>query len=234
MSGKEELKETMTEPSIVIDSELKRACPNLQLGTIFADVVVEKRNRVIWDMLQNAGKGVLRQYTLDTLSSNLRLQAAREAYRSLGKDPTRYRVSSEALLRRVLQGKDIYQINNVVDINNLLSIESLLSAGSYDLSRVRGAMVFRTGKPGESYKGIGKETINISELPVFADEDGPFGSPTSDSERAMITLNTRKALMVLISFSGDLNGELTSFLDRGRKLLRNYARGTNISTAIVT
>lgn len=234
MSRKEDLKETMSAQPITIDDELKRVCPNLQLGTIFAEVVVEKRNNVVWNILQEAGKAVMNQYTLESLSSNPRLQAARETYKRLGKDPARYRISSEALMRRSLQGRDLYQINNVVDINNILSVESSLSAGAYDLSKLRGNINFRVGRAGESYKGIGKEIINIAELPVFADEEGPFGSPTSDSEKAMITLNTNRAMIVLISFSGDLNGELGNYLERGKELLKNYARGANITTSNIT
>lgn len=234
MPSKEELKDTMQQPFIEIDKELKNACPDLRLGIIIADVVVEKRNKVVWDILQKAGKAVMNRYTLESLPANPRLQTARGTYRRLGKDPARYRVSSEALMRRTLQGRDLYQINNVVDINNILSLESSLSAGAYDLSQLKGNISFRAGRTGESYKGIGKESINIAELPVFADEEGPFGSPTSDSERAMISLNTNRAMIVLISFSGDLNGEIGEYLERGRVLLKNYARGTNITTSDIS
>lgn len=217
-----------------IGAELKRAVPDLYLGVIGATVIVEKENRVVWDMLQRLGREAVAKYRIDTLAGSQRLQDARDAYKRLGKDPSRYRISSEALLRRVLQGKGLYQVNSIVDINNVLSMESLLSVGSYDRDQLKGPVVFRVGRQEESYKGIGKETVNIAELPVFADEVGPFGSPTSDSERTMITLNTTNILMVLISFSGDLDGELQRYLRRGRMLLTNYARGANITTSVVT
>lgn len=204
--SKEENLEIMSQPSIEINETLKDACPDLSLGIITADVVVEKKNEGTWDTLQEVGKQVKSKYSLESLIADSNLQAARDTYKKLSKDPTRYRVSSEALMRRILQGKGLYQVNNIVDINNILSLERSLSSGAYDLSRINGDIIFRVGKSGESYKGIGKEVINIAKLPVFADDEDPYGSPTSDSERAMITPNTNRAMIVLISFAGDLNG----------------------------
>lgn len=224
----------MSQPSIEISETLKDTCPDLNLGIITADVVVEKKNEGAWGTLQEAGKQVESKYSLESLTTDPNLQAARETYKKLGKDPTRYRVSSEALMRRVLQGKGLYQVNNIVDINNILSLERSLSSGAYDLSRIKGGISFRVGKPGESYKGIGKEAINIAELPVFADDEGPYGSPTSDSEKAMITSNTNRAMIVLISFAGNWNGQLEEHMSRGKQLLKDYAQGTNITTSIVS
>ncbi|MDD5013458.1 MAG: phenylalanine--tRNA ligase beta subunit-related protein [Candidatus Pacebacteria bacterium] len=145
----------------------------------------------------------------------------RDAYRAIGKDPTRYRGSQEALVRRILQGKGLYQINTIVDINNLISLETLHSVGSYNVDNLRPPIVFRIGKQGESYKGIGKEIINIEDLPLFADEAGPFGSPTSDSEKAMITLDTKNVMVVIISFTGQ--SYLRDNIQRIVDLLCNYA-----------
>jgi DNA/RNA-binding domain of Phe-tRNA-synthetase-like protein len=155
----------------------------------------------------------------------------RTAYKALGKDPSRYRGSAEALLRRVLSGKGLYQINTIVDINNLVSLESLNPVGSYDLERVSGANELRIGAPDETYKGIGKDEINIENLPVFADAQGPFGSPTSDSERAMVRLETRKILMVVFSFTG--REGLERWMVRVGDLLGKYAGGQGIESSVV-
>jgi DNA/RNA-binding domain of Phe-tRNA-synthetase-like protein len=220
--------------TIVIDEKLKLASPNLKLGIITADVLVEKKNDIVWNILQNSGNSIREKYTLENLILDPQLQSARDTYKRLGKDPSRYRVSSEALMRRALQGKELYQINNVVDINNILSLEKSLSSGTYDLSKLSGNVSFRVGKQGESYKGIGKDSINIEDLPVFADENGPFGSPTSDSEKAMITINTKRIMMVLMSFSGDMDGQLQDLINNGSVLLKDYANATNIATSIVS
>jgi DNA/RNA-binding domain of Phe-tRNA-synthetase-like protein len=165
------------------------------------------------------------------LADEKNIRESRAAYRILGKEPSRYRVSSEALIRRILQEKPLYHINNVVDTNNLISIETKYSCGSYDLDKLGEDLVFRIGKTGESYKGIGKEIVNIENLPVFADERGAYGSPTSDSERAMITKDTSRVLTLLISF-GDL-GTLERDLRKARLYLEKYAKAGDIRTEMV-
>lgn len=130
------------------------------------------------------------------------LDESRRAYKAFGKDPGRCRVSSEALCRRVRQGKELYRINSVVDANNLISLETGFSLGSYDMDRLQGDLVLRLGKPGEAYAGIGRDGIDLERLPLLADALGPFGSPSSDSRRAMITPETTRVLTVIYGFSG--------------------------------
>jgi len=154
--------------------------------------------------------------------------ATRAAYKTLGKDPARYRGSAEALLRRVIAGKNLPRINAVVDIINLVSVESRLSIGLYDLAHVQGDIVFRAGRAGETYKGIGKYDLNLEGLPVFCDALGPHGSPTSDSERTMVTIETRNVLAVIISFGGEEG--LDHGTQRMVELFRRYAAATESKT----
>ena len=159
------------------------------------------------------------------------IEAARDGYRAIGKDPSRYRPSLEALLRRVMQGKGLFKINSVVDVNNLISLRSRHSLGSYDLDQTKGAIKFRIGLKGESYKGIGKETINLEGLPVFADDLGPFGSPTSDSERTMVKLTTTRMMMAIISFAG--KDRLHNHITSAAELLKVYANATIQETGTI-
>ena len=126
----------------------------------------------------------------------------RAGYKALGKDPARYRGSAEALLRRLIAGKGLPRINCVVDVINLVSVQSRLPIGLYDLAHVQGAIEFRPGRAGETYKGIGKYDLNLEGLPLFADAKGPHGSATSDSERTMVTQSTKCVLAILVSFGG--------------------------------
>jgi DNA/RNA-binding domain of Phe-tRNA-synthetase-like protein len=114
----------------------------------------------------------------------------------------------------------------------LVSLESLNPAGTYDLEKITPPIELRIGVAGESYKGIGKDLINIESLPVFADAVGPFGSPTSDSERAMVTLQTQKVLMVVFSFTGPQG--LEQWVSCASELLRRYCGGEGIETSLVT
>ncbi len=100
----------------------------------------------------------------------------RRLFKSAGIDPTRYRPSGEALVRRILKGQGLYHINCIVDINNICSIESLFPLGAYDRGRIIGDVTIRMGARDEVYRGIGKE-INITGKLVSADSEGAFGSP---------------------------------------------------------
>src|SRR5699024_7102587 len=158
------------------------------------------------------------------------IKESRAAYRAFGKDPSRYRVSSEALIRRIGQGKGLYQVNTVVDVNNLISIRSGFSVGSYDAARIGEELTFRIGREGETYKGIGKDQVNIEHLPVLADEAGAVGSSTSDSERAMITEEAQEVLTLIYSFSpGD---ELERALEYGNEYLEKYAGASDVESWI--
>ena len=218
-------------PEISINPALKALVPNLALGCVSAHVSVEKHNEALWlEIDQHLGhlSAAIKPEQINTVPQ---IAAMRSAYKALGKDPSRYRGSAEALLRRVLQGKGLYQINSVVDINNLVSLESLNPAGTYDLEKITSPVELRVGAAGESYKGIGKDLINIESLPVFADAAGSFGSPTSDSERAMVRLETRKILMVIFSFTGPEG--LERWIERASELLGRYSAGEEIETSLV-
>ena len=215
---------------ISIDKKLLEVCPNLQLGCINYSVNVEKGNEELWDEINKEISKITNNMTMEDVYKQKNIESSRNLYKLIGKDPHRYRVSSEALIRRIVQGKGLYKINNVVDANNLISIISKLSVGSYDTDKLGENLIFRIGKKGESYKGIGKDIVNTENLPVFSDEYGAYGSPTSDSEKAMITNDTKNVLTVLIAFSDDTG--LEQYLSEATKILEKYVGAKNISTYI--
>ena len=134
-------------------------------------------------------------------------------------------------MRRVLQKKGIYKINNIVEINNLISLKSGFSVGSYNIKNIQAPIVLKVGEEGEKYKGIGKEIINIENLPVLSDDISAFGSPTSDSQRAMITNYANEIVMFIYSFSG--KDEVLNYLKYGKELLEKYAEAKNISIKLI-
>jgi DNA/RNA-binding domain of Phe-tRNA-synthetase-like protein len=188
---------------LTIDEALKKKCPRVALGCVEAQVEARKAPLDFTEEVQKRVQEILKlPYARGVLESP-QILTTRAAYKALGKDPARYRGSAEALLRRVIAGKGLPEINSVVDVINLVSMESRLPVGLYDLDRVNGDIVFRAGRAGESYPGIGKFDLNLENLPVFADEMGPHGSPTSDSERTKVTAETKRVIAVIVSFSGD-------------------------------
>lgn len=216
---------------IKISPELKAQCQPLCLGCIQAKVKVEASPKELLAIIDQKNKEILNTMNIEQIAELDQLVASRETYKRLGKNPGRYRNSAEALMRRVLQGKGIYIINNVVEINNLISLKAACSVGSYDLANIKGGIRFTVGKEGEQYKGIGKELINVENLPILEDDLGKFGSPTSDSERAMINFGTKEVLMMMFSFGGPAG--ILDYLTEAKELLTQYAAAKDIEIAII-
>ncbi|GFZ33208.1 tRNA-binding protein [Clostridium zeae] len=216
---------------VIISAELKKVCPQITLGCIQAQVEVESSSNSLWEEINDYCEMLKKEIHIEDLASLTNIKEGREVYKKLGKVPSKYRLSSEALVRRILQGKGIYKLNNIVEINNLISIKSKRPVGSYNIRNLNSPISLTIGKEGEQYKGIGKENINIANLPVLADSVGSFGSPTSDSERAMITNNVSEILMCIFSFSG--KNDIEEYLEYGKKLLEKYAKGKDIKIRII-
>ncbi len=217
---------------ITIDPELKKKAPRTALGILTANVITGETPAALFDDMKSCEAGVLKLPEPRVVLASSKILATRSGYKALGKDPARYRGSAEALLRRIISGKAFPQINAVVDVINLMSVESRLPVGLYDLDQIKGDVVFRVGHATESYKGIGKYDLNLEGLPVFCDEIGPHGSPTSDSERTMVTPTTKHIAAIFVSFGG--SDGLDSSCRRMATLLTQYASAQNIGVEIVT
>jgi DNA/RNA-binding domain of Phe-tRNA-synthetase-like protein len=215
-----------------IDDALRAKCPKTALGCVSAQVEAPASPQALITELDNCEQAILRLPEPRAVLESPQILAARAAYKALGKDPARYRGSAEALLRRVIAGKGLPRINAVVDIINLVSVESRMPIGLYDLAHVSGDIVFRAGRAGETYKGIGKYDLNLEGLPVFCDALGPHGSPTSDSERTMVTSETKNVLAVIISFGS--KGELDRWGQRMSELFAVYASGNDCEIQIIS
>ena len=216
---------------IKIDEKIRDLLPNLVLGYIEGEVTVKHSDEELISEMKKVEKNITENIKLEDITKNKNIIAGREAYKILGKSPSKYRTSSEALMRRIVQGKGLYYVNNIVDINNIVSLTTYCSCGSYDLDKIIFPVYFSIGSKGETYKGIGKDMINIENLPVFKDKKGSFGSPTSDSERAMITEESRNIVMCIMSFGGEEG--LIKRIKEAEILLKKYADLKNFETGII-
>jgi DNA/RNA-binding domain of Phe-tRNA-synthetase-like protein len=221
----------MAAVSVAIDAQLQAKCPRVALGCVSAQVEAGATPAGLDAELTSAAEKVSKLPEPRAVLESAAIDATRRGYKALGKDPARYRGSAEALIRRVITGKGLPRINNVVDIINLVSVESRLPIGLYDLAHVNGDIVFRAGRAGETYKGIGKYDLNLEGLPVFCDASGPHGSPTSDSERTMVTEATKSVLGIIISFGGGAG--LADCTRRMTTLLEQYAAAKAVEVRLV-
>jgi len=213
-----------------ISDSIKNLLPKSRLGVVKAKVNIEKTNSLLNDQIDH----VLSSYgdsLTHTRESKLEIiEETRSAYKILGKEPSRYRPSAEALLRRVRTGKDLYRINNVVDTINLLSMESTFSIGGFDMSNISGKAILDIGDS-NPYKAIGRGELNIEFMPGMKDDLGFFGTPTSDSERTMVTSDINELLLVYYDFYG--NSRLSDSLSQAVQYLELYCNAKDIAKDII-
>jgi len=213
--------------------EINIKLPAVKLGTIEADAVrVTPSDQALAQLMDEVCERKRREFTLESLADSKPVRDVRAMFREWGIDPSKYRPSSEALLRRVVQGKGLYRVSNVVDVGNLGSIETGWPFGCHDRSRIQQPIEFRHGLAGESYEGIGKKTWNLEGRPVLADPAGPFGSPISDSTRSMITESAKDVVIVIYIPEKSPDAGAESAMKRLGERLTTFAGASTTQAAI--
>jgi len=213
--------------------EIRVELPDVKLGVVHADGVrVCSADADLARLMDAVCERKRREFTLESLAEAEPIRAVRGMFRAWGVDASKYRPSSEALLRRVVQGKGLYRVWSVVDIGNLGSVETAWPWGCYDRERIEPPVAFRHGAAGERYEGIGKRTWHLEGRPVLADAQGPFGSPISDSTRSMITESARNILVVLYAPSSVPDAAIEDAIARLRERLLQFAGAGATRSAI--
>ena len=217
---------------VSISEEIAKACPDLHVAVVECDVVNTVSDEQLWKEITEMETHIRTTCKLEDINKFPPIQATRQAYKRLGKGPNRYRPSAEALRRRILRELPLYKIDTLVDIINLLSIQSGYSIGGFDAGKIDGDLVLGVGREGEIYHGIGRGELNIAGLPVYRDNQGGVGTPTSDEERTKIDMNTGKLLMIINGYSG--KDGLQEALTYGVSLLTRYVSTTNLEMELIT
>ena len=190
---------------IVISEEMRAVCPEFTGACVEAEVKNALYSEALWAEIDVLCRQFRSTLTTESLKQNSAIAATRHIYRVCGKDPSRYRPSGEALVRRVLQGKRLYQIDNIVDVINLASMKSGYSIGAFDCEKFDGdRLTLGIGRDGEPYEGIGRGMINIAGMPVYRDNKGGVGTPTSDNERTKVSLSTKHLLVIVNGYDGNV------------------------------
>lgn len=212
---------------IEVSDEIRQRCPEFRGAAVFAVVRNSDYNEELWKRIAEFTEVYRSKYTTDSIKDMPSIQATRQAYKKCGKDPSRYRPSSEALCRRILRGIPLYQIDTLVDLINLASINCGHSIGGFDMDKIEGdKLVLGIGKAGEPYEGIGRGELNIEGMPVYRDEIGGVGTPTSDNERTKITSGTTHLLTIMNAYSG-IEG-LAEDVDFMVNLMKEFADAKDI------
>ena len=189
---------------IHVDEHISRVCPTFVGAALSITITNSTYCPALWEEINSELEAYRRRFTTESIKDMPSIQATRRIYKALGKDPSRYRPSGEALVRRTLQGKDLYQIDTAVDLINLASITYGYSIGGFDADKIEGEeLTLGVGREGEPYEGIGRGPVNICSLPVYRDSMGGIGTPTTDHERTKLSLSTTHLLAIVNGYDGD-------------------------------
>ncbi len=219
---------------IIVSNEIESVCPSFVGAAVEAQVVNSEFCQPLWDEIHALEEKFRKELTTESLKELPGIAATRSVYKACGKDPSRYRPASEQLIRRMLQGKELYQIDTLVDLVNLASIAYGYSIGGFDADKFVGdTLTLGVGREGEPYEGIGRGIINIAGLPVYRDAEGGVGTPTSDHERTKMTLATTHLVVLINGYDGNEERVLANahFI---QDLLKKYCQSDGGSVTLYT
>ena len=209
---------------VIVSQVIEQICPEFVGACVEADVVNTPYSEPLWQEIETLCGKLRQTLTTESLKEITSIAATRRVYKACGKDPSRYRPASEALIRRALQGKELYQRDTLVDLVNLASIAYGYSIGGFDADKFVGdTLTLGIGREGEPYEGIGRGMINIHGLPVYRDAEGGVGTPTSDHERTKMTIDTRHLVVLINGYDGN-EQRVRENAEYIQTLLRRYAQ----------
>ncbi|MDO4980614.1 MAG: phenylalanine--tRNA ligase beta subunit-related protein [Prevotellaceae bacterium] len=214
---------------IIVTSKIQSVCPDFVGAAVEAWVQNTPYCPELWDEINALCQEYRSRFTTVSIKEMAAIEATRRVYRACGKDPSRYRPAAEALIRRVVQGKELYQIDTLVDLINLASMKYGYSIGGFDADKFVGdTLTLGVGEAGEPYEGIGRGMLNIEGLPVYRDQKGGVGTPTSDNERTKIDITTTHVLILVNGYDGNKEtvGDNAEFL---KSLLERYAAASDVT-----
>ena len=214
-----------------IDPRILDACPETRIGLVRATVVNGPTSDALWAEIEAAADEIKQRYELLEINQRPAIAGTRRLYKALGKDPSRYRVASAALCRRIIRDLGIYRLTTLIDVVNLVSIKSGYAISGLDGDRIEGdTLTMSVGTAEDVYNGIGRGLLNIAGMPVYRDAKGPIATPTSDEERTKFTEQTVTAQININAFAPEMPVE--EAVDWMAALLKKYAQATNVETAI--
>ncbi len=186
--------------SISVTPTIRSKIPGLRLGIIEVfNIVIQKDSKLVEREYAHLEQYIRDKFSGTPPSTDRVVSQVRRMYRRIGWEPTQYRPSSEAMIRRFLKQTGLYRINNIVDLGNIVSTHYHLPMGLYDDEKINGDILLDVGREDEHYQGISRDHIRAAGKLILRDEEGIFGNPTADSRRTSITDQTRAVLVIFFT-----------------------------------
>lgn len=213
---------------IQFEQTIQTAAPALVVMCVEADIDNGPTADSLWREITDCAAEIAASTPMEAVRHRPAIDATRTVYKTLGKDPNRYRPSAEALCRRAVKGLGLYRTLTAIDLINLLSMITGHSIGGFDADKIEGGtLTLDVGRAGEPYEAIGRGQLNIEGLPVYRDTVGGVGTPTSDNDRTKLSPDSTRLLMTVNMYGpSEVTVEETEALVR--RLLTDYAHSQNI------
>lgn len=213
---------------INIEDEIAQVAPDYKVIFVTADVRNQPTDDRLWNEIESFASSFKELHEMADINKRPGIAGTRETYKRLGKEPNRYRPSTEALCRRMVKGLGLYRSTALVDLINLLSVCCGHSIGGFDGDRIAGdTLSLGVGREDEPYEAIGRGQLNIACLPVFRDAVGGVGTPTSDNDRTKLSDDTRHLVMTINVYRPEMPDD--EIIALTRRLLEDYAAAENIT-----
>ncbi|OGS48070.1 MAG: hypothetical protein A3K68_05190 [Euryarchaeota archaeon RBG_16_68_13] len=213
---------------LTVDSGLRERFPGLGAHLVeVRGLTVGERS----ESLDAFAEALVREFReplrLASLKDEPTLRAYRDFFWRVGIDPTKIRPASEALLRRVLQGKPFPRINTLVDAYNLASMKTRIAIAAFDLARLRGDLAMRLAREGETFQGIQMDApVLLRGVEVVVEDEGKLVAiyPYRDSDATKVTLATRDTAFMTCGVPGIPREQLLEAADTTREFVERFCR----------
>lgn len=188
---------------IIIDQKILKKYPKINIGVlVFQDINVKESNTEVEKIKRDVEELVRASgYTVETISEHPLIRTWREIYRSFGAKPSKFRCSAEALLRRILKGEHLPQVNTLVDLYNSISVKYYLPIGGYDYDKIEGDIFLRFSKIGDFFLPLRGDTYEFLEEGevVYANSSKVICRKWNyrDCEQTKITTDTKNAILFI-------------------------------------
>ncbi|MDE6310974.1 MAG: hypothetical protein K2L96_04055 [Muribaculaceae bacterium] len=217
-----------------IGPEIRSAAPDYTLLAIELDIDNGPTSDALWEEIRACAQDVAARYKMEEIRLRPAIDTTRRAYKALGKEPNRYRPSAEALSRRAVKGMELYRTLTAIDLINLISLRTGISIGGFDADRISGRrLVYGRGRADEPYDAIGRGPLNIEGLPVWRDDMGGIGTPTSDNERTKLSEATVHLLMTVNIYHPATDEEIRTLADEIIAAFRTHASARNPRISVI-
>ncbi len=220
---------------IQIDSTLRKQLPQLRLGVIaYQNCMITRSPQMFRGRFNLFQEQIRLQYQGKEISEVPPIASWRQAFRQLGVSPSRYRPSAEALLRRVIKGQRISEINSGVDVNNLFSLQHLLPIGIYDQNHIEGSIICGIGDENEAFEALNGRQVSMNGKLLLRDARGPFGSPYVDSQRTAVTEETTNCLQVIFIIQNEHSPDIMPLLQEISSLFIQINGGETAEMKVIS